>query len=51
LMAERCWDPVRWAIQTYGSRFEGLPRLRRIERGDSADPSVATMASRRNPAR
>jgi hypothetical protein len=49
--AERYWDPVRWAIQHYRWRFEELAPSRRIERGDGADPSVATMASSRDPAR
>jgi hypothetical protein len=31
--------------------FEDLPRWRCIERGDGADPSVATMASTVDPAR
>jgi hypothetical protein len=51
VMAERYWDPVRWAIQQYRWRFEELAPSRRIERGDGADPSVATMARSRDPAR
>ena len=51
VVAERYWDPVRWAIQNYGWMFEDLPPSRGIESGDGADPSVATMASTVDPAR
>ena len=26
LVAERCWDRVRWAIEEYAWRFDGLRR-------------------------
>ena len=33
LVAERCWDQARWAVEAYAWRFDGFDRLSRAGGG------------------
>ena len=40
LVAERCWDGVRWAIKEYAQRFDGLRRYQSSRRARCCSPSI-----------